>query len=157
MMRIIYRWSLVIIWIIIIYVMSATPVEYSWDLSGKIADKAVISTPQENNDTHTKDDSRKIRALKDHINVIVRKCAHIIEYFILCGLLIFAFLASVSNIKSVFNWSFILALGYACLDEIHQLYVPGRTGDMKDVLIDSIGITLAVVGCILWRQLRRKQ
>lgn len=33
---------------------------------------------------------------------------------------------------------------YAITDEIHQLYVPGRSGKWQDVLIDSIGIFLGI-------------
>ena len=28
---------------------------------------------------------------------------------------------------------------YACSDELHQLFVPGRAGMIRDVLIDSVG------------------
>ena len=28
---------------------------------------------------------------------------------------------------------------YACTDEIHQLFIQGRAGQLKDVLIDTIG------------------
>jgi VanZ family protein len=42
-------------------------------------------------------------------------------------------------------YSFILCFLYACSDEIHQLYVPGRSGNIKDVFVDSIGISLVLV------------
>jgi VanZ family protein len=32
-----------------------------------------------------------------------------------------------------------MTVGYACTDEFHQLFVPGRAGLITDVLIDSIG------------------
>jgi len=38
---------------------------------------------------------------------------------------------------------------YACSDEIHQLFVPGRSGKFTDVLIDSAGALLAVLLCFL--------
>ena len=37
---------------------------------------------------------------------------------------------------------------YAALDEIHQLFVPNRSGQVRDVLIDSVGI---LIGIILFR------
>jgi VanZ family protein len=36
---------------------------------------------------------------------------------------------------------------YAASDEFHQLFVPGRSGEVKDVLIDSAG---AVTGALLF-------
>ena len=36
-------------------------------------------------------------------------------------------------------FSAIVCVLYAATDEIHQLFVPGRGGQIRDVLIDSIG------------------
>lgn len=38
----------------------------------------------------------------------------------------------------------LLALAYACSDEYHQTFVDGRTGTVRDVGIDSIGIVIAI-------------
>lgn len=42
----------------------------------------------------------------------------------------------------------IFCTGYACFDEFHQLFVSGRNGSKKDVIIDSCG---AVFGIYLTR------
>ena len=34
---------------------------------------------------------------------------------------------------------------YACTDEFHQLFVPGRAGLLSDVLIDSLSAVLGLV------------
>ena len=34
---------------------------------------------------------------------------------------------------------------YAISDEIHQLFVPGRSGQVRDVLIDSAGSLLGII------------
>ena len=41
-------------------------------------------------------------------------------------------------------FSFLLGVEYATLDEIHQLFVDGRSGQITDVFIDSIGILLGI-------------
>lgn len=41
--------------------------------------------------------------------------------------------------KCIF-YSVIVGIIYACSDEFHQKFVPGRTSSIKDVLIDSFGI-----------------
>jgi VanZ family protein len=38
----------------------------------------------------------------------------------------------------------LLAFAYACSDEYHQTFVDGRTGTVRDVGIDTIGIAIAV-------------
>ena len=35
------------------------------------------------------------------------------------------------------------------MDEIYQLMVPGRSGALKDVYIDSLGITTGVIGMMI--------
>jgi VanZ family protein len=45
----------------------------------------------------------------------------------------------------------LLAIGsgvaYAVTDEIHQMFVPGRSADAADLIADSIGVTLGTIGC----------
>jgi len=41
---------------------------------------------------------------------------------------------------------------WALLDESHQLSVNGRTGQMLDVWIDTIG---SIIGCIIFKILKR--
>lgn len=44
----------------------------------------------------------------------------------------------------------MLAAGFALTDEWHQLSVPGRDGNLRDVLIDTAGAFAgAVLGCVL--------
>lgn len=48
---------------------------------------------------------------------------------------------------------------YACTDEFHQLFVPGRTGQIFDVLVDTLGATfgcLLVLGILKIKQTRIK-
>ena len=41
-----------------------------------------------------------------------------------------------------------LAFIYACSDEIHQLFVGGRSGEFRDVLIDSCGAGFGIF--VVW-------
>lgn len=80
---------------------------------------------------------------------LLRKLAHFSEYLLL-GLLLYALLRrkfspAVSALLAV-----MLAAGFALTDEWHQLSVPGRDGNLRDVLIDTAGaFTGAVLGCVL--------
>jgi VanZ family protein len=70
---------------------------------------------------------------------------HVLEYTILMLLLVYAF----DEFKRK-PWAAGLAsLGYAATDEWHQTFVPHRGGHISDVLIDGIGIVLALA-IIYW-------
>ena len=46
---------------------------------------------------------------------------------------------------------------YACFDEIHQTFVPERTGQFSDTLIDLIGILIGIGILLLIRHLHRRR
>jgi len=75
------------------------------------------------------------RALWD---VMLRKLAHVTEYFLL----------TVAWVRAL-GWrpglAAVLSIAYAGTDELHQTLVHGRHGTPVDVLVDAIGVTLALV------------
>ncbi|MBP6994301.1 VanZ family protein [Candidatus Woesebacteria bacterium] len=75
-------------------------------------------------------------------NFMVFKSLHVIEYAILSMLNTMALIKNTNGItmKTAALYGAILALVYAISDETHQSFVPTRTGQPQDVLIDSIGI-----------------
>ena len=86
--------------------------------------------------------------------VPVRKAAHFFIYFVL-GITLISFLREFSiPIRKLILLSIFLAFLYACSDEVHQLFVPGRSGQVSDVLLDTIG---ASVGVGLYYLLFRKK
>ncbi|WP_018212343.1 VanZ family protein, partial [Desulfitobacterium hafniense] len=86
-------------------------------------------------------------------NFIVRKSAHFLTYLVLSVLSMNALRRS--GIKGM--QQIVIAIGicvlYAISDEVHQLYVPGRSGQLKDVLLDSGG---TIVGAALYRLFGRR-
>ncbi len=82
---------------------------------------------------------------------ILRKAAHISEYLILCFLLYRAFKGSFSLSSSyLIFWPSLLSLLYAISDEIHQRFVPTRSGNLEDILIDTLGIAAFYIIFKLW-------
>lgn len=76
---------------------------------------------------------------EEKLNLIIRKNAHAFEYCILAifvSLILFQF--KLQGRRAIIYIMFI-CLFYAVLDEFHQLYVPGRTSSVRDVLIDFTG------------------
>ena len=46
---------------------------------------------------------------------------------------------------------------YASTDEIHQLFVPGRSGMVRDVFIDSIGGIIGVGITFIYENIKKKK
>lgn len=88
-------------------------------------------------------------------HTFLRKFAHFSIYFILALTLLFAFY---KNKKKGYLATFIISFLYACSDELHQLFVDGRSGELRDVLIDSAGALLAItiVYFVVEHQLHKK-
>lgn len=81
--------------------------------------------------------------------VIIRKTAHFIEYAFLGFLTARGF-----NFSKKSPWLSVLACGfYAATDEFHQTFVPGRSGEINDVLLDTAGATF---GAFIYFLLNRK-
>ena len=76
------------------------------------------------------------------LRYVIRKCAHITEYFIL-GILVYN-ACRYNATKDIIKLSIIICILYACSDEIHQLFVSGRAGKILDILIDSLGSILGI-------------
>ena len=45
----------------------------------------------------------------------------------------------------IYIYALIIVFGYASTDEFHQLFVVGRSGQFKDVLIDTSGGTFGIL------------
>lgn len=76
--------------------------------------------------------------------LMFRKFAHLFEY----GLLAFLLARALSGIgwipRRVLAVGFLLCFFYAASDEIHQSFVPGRFGKVRDVALDSLGAALVL-------------
>lgn len=107
--------------------------------------------------------SRKITALffktEEQIALVepyVRKIAHFSEYAIGGILFLSLFLTYEWSDKRRIITSILLGIWYAIFDEIHQLFVPERSGNIIDVLIDSLGICFGVCFMMLVYKIFKK-
>lgn len=73
----------------------------------------------------------------------VRKLAHVTIYFIL-GFLVYLYIKDL-KIDNKIIISILICVLYATSDEIHQLFILGRSGEVKDVLIDTSGSVLGIL------------
>jgi VanZ family protein len=80
------------------------------------------------------------------LQFVIRKCAHIAEYFIF-GLLLFRALRG-EHRGWTLRWAVLaiaIAAGYSALDEFHQSFVPSRTASPWDSLLDTSAAAIAQV------------
>ncbi len=83
------------------------------------------------------------------LGILIRKTAHFMEYAILFFLAANYF-KEFNNPKYLFI-ALLFSILCAFFDEFHQLFVDGRSGQIKDVLIDSMG---AFVTLLILRNIR---
>ena len=88
----------------------------------------------------------------EEIHYLFRKCMHLAEFGILALLFWQAIRRTHLPADRRWRWShaglaLTLVLLYATSDEIHQTFVPGRTGQASDVAIDTMG---GAIGLSLW-------
>lgn len=138
MIRKVIKIILVLLWMVMIFLLSnEEAVKSSKKSDGLIIKSVELFTGK------SLSDQEKEKVLK-YLVFPVRKCAHLSLYLIL-GILVISLLREymVINTKLVLL-SLLICFLYACSDEIHQLFVPGRSGEVRDVLIDILGACLGV-------------
>ena len=77
---------------------------------------------------------------------VVRKYAHYSIYLML-GIVTINYMLTYRG-RSFYQkglTSFLFCVFYSITDEIHQVFVSGRTGQIKDIVIDTIGVAIGVV------------
>ena len=91
--------------------------------------------------------------LKEEIlTPIIRKTAHYSIYTIL-GIFTYNFIATYeTTTRKKIIYALLFCTCYAATDEFHQLFVQGRSGELRDILIDSIG---ALTGILIVMGIKR--
>lgn len=131
MIRHIVRFGFVVIWMGIIFYLSHQPASASSALSGGILEWVLRLVPFDVDE--------------EFVHFLVRKGAHFSAYFMLGMLLMHAI--RVKRLIVGMGVSLFIAVLYAASDEFHQTFIAGRSGEVRDVMIDSVG---AIVGIIVY-------
>lgn len=134
--RLVIGWIALLFWMGLIFYMSNQPGDVSSKQSGLVLKLFQVIGIDLN------------KELGELATFIVRKAAHFTEYFILY-LLTINVMKYYFDIKRAILYALIFSIFYACTDEIHQYFIPGRAMAFKDVLIDSSGASLAMIIIII--------
>ena len=121
-----------LLWMAVIFILSQQPASISSGQSGVFVEQLHHIAPSVD---------------QQLLTFLVRKGAHIFAYFVL-GILTFNALWRVDLSKLKFNYpvglSIIVCALYAVSDEFHQLFVSGRSGELRDIMIDSCAAMVGV-------------
>ena len=92
-----------------------------------------------------------------NLSIWIRKLAHVFEYLLL-GILVTIIVFDMNlKISYKYIYSFTIPLLVAIVDETIQTVIPGRSGNVLDVLIDSIGIIIGLIITVTIKTRRYKK
>lgn len=150
-------WAAVLALMIVIFLFSAKTAEQSSNTSGSFAEKVLTLVVPGFSDFSEVQQKQAV----DSIQFIVRKGAHFAVYFALGTLCLFAMNTYDVTAKQKVVTALSISFVYAVSDEIHQLFVPGRAGQIRDVLIDFAGavtgVALATLIIFVCRKILQKR
>jgi len=132
---------LLVLWMILIFSLSAQTAAESSGTSGRLITMIIRII---HSDFDSLSDAEQFQIVES-FQFIVRKAAHFTAYAILG---IFSFFTYITYIKIPFKYRLLLitatCLLYSISDEIHQTFIPGRSGEVRDVCIDFCGSLLSI-------------
>ena len=140
-----FHWVLVILWMAIIFYLSHQPAEGSAQLSDSMTRWLAPLV----------ESIAPLKLHMDTLHFIVRKGAHFTAYFILGWLIIRAL--TIKNIVIRCPITLSIATLYAISDEFHQTFIAGRSGEIRDVLIDSIGALIGIMFYLIFHEILIKR
>lgn len=138
---------LIVIWMLFIFLMSSQNAEVSSNTSGSTIKVVLSIVPKFN------EQPKEVQVnIVESLQFIGRKSAHFIGYMIL-GILSMLLFLQIKYINKKPQFALLLCAIYAISDEIHQLFVPGRAGQVRDVLIDSSGSLVGIAIVLIFIKL----
>lgn len=131
-------WTAVVLWMATIFFLSHQPGSQSSELSSGITE-IIINTVE--------GISPSAVTYVEEFHTYIRKSAHFLAYLLLAVLSVNALKASGVRGFRRLIFAFGICVVFAMTDEFHQLFIEGRSGEVRDVLIDSSG---AIVGICIY-------
>ena len=138
---------------LMIFLFSTEPAEKSDITSGRIAERVASMVRPD----WRRMEPRTRKAFYDRIQHVVRKCAHFTEFALLGASLRLCLESWLGRKRICSLTAWAVATGYAALDESHQLLVDGRSGQWRDVTIDSAGVLTGILLTVGALALLRRQ
>ena len=128
---------LILFWFGVIFMFSARNAKESLGVSNKLLIKVVEMYKHRDLAENEKENITK------KFTFYIRKFAHFFLYFVLAFFVFILLKEFVSIDYKLVFFTILICMLYATTDEIHQLFIAGRTGRFFDVLVDTPGATLS--------------
>ena len=139
-----------------IFLLSAQTAEQSSQTSGTVIHEVLTKISEE----YVKSSPAEKKSIIESLQFFIRKGTHFSIYALLAVLFFLPFSQCTFHRSKKYFISFLCTVLYAMSDEYHQTFVPGRSGEIRDVLIDSCGALfglLFVYLCIsIFKFIRKK-
>lgn len=137
---------LTILWMIIIFMFSNQVSKKSNYQSEHITSKLIVYANKIATNNKLKLTYNDIKTTSHVINPILRKGMHLFVYLVL-SILIMMLLSTIFKINIIFKiiLCILICFMYAITDEYHQTYISGRSGQKKDIVIDTSGAALGSI------------
>lgn len=91
------------------------------------------------------------------VEFFIRKGAHFGTYLVMGGSLFLGLLPRMKSYPLTAVVAWLAAVGYAGLDEFHQMITGGRTPLFQDVMLDASGAGTAIILCMIWSFIRKRR
>lgn len=148
MLKKVILWILVILTCLMIF-------NFSSDKGKNSNEKSMVITEKVENIVTGITDNKPTETDSKEFNNFIRKQGHFIE-FALLGIFSFMLVRCYDfSVKKSLIITLLFVFFYACTDEIHQLFVDGRNGNVKDVFIDFLGSVAGII-LLLPRELKKQ-
>ena len=142
-MKKLIKLTFIILWMTLIFLFS----NQKADDSSKLSDGLILKVANVFVDNDLSTNEKEL--ILEKYTTIVRKTAHFAIYLVL-GILVINFLCEY-NIKHIILVSIIVCLLYSITDEVHQLFIEGRSGEVRDILIDTIGSCVGIYSYYIFK------
>lgn len=123
------RWLAVLCWMALIFALSHEPADGS-----QVRSDVLVNALQ----------AIGLGGSAEVLSTVVRKLAHVVAYAVLGVLLVWALAARRRVTAKLIVYTVAITCLYAISDELHQLFIPGRSAEVRDVAIDTLGGTIGV-------------
>lgn len=136
------RWATVLLWALVIFLLSHESAYGSKVRSGSIVEVLQLLG---------------LTGSVDLLSTFIRKAAHVTIYAGLGGLLLWALNAHWKLSRNLALCAVVFSCVYAVSDEVHQAFNPGRSGEVRDVALDTFGASVGVTSTGLMIKRRQRQ
>jgi len=134
-------WLPAVIWYGLIFLLSAQPAYKSEAVSDTVTGNALSA----GGSGYVNAEVIVQESVEELLSLFVRKGAHMFLFFVLAILVWLALVRLIHNRHHRAAVTIVICILLAAFDELHQKSVPGRSGELRDIMVDGAGVLIAMI------------